>query len=366
MDAYNPFLRGSHPVGTRSYEWTDASRNRTLPVDVWYPATEQHLGEDLSDETRDRYEVMPGMPEVTQDAVKDANAAEGPFPLIIFSHGFGGEKRQSTFFCTHLASHGFVVAAMDHVGNTTADMLASAGAPEDPKAMSTFIVDRPLDASFVIDRMLSGDAGVSVDAGRIGMSGHSFGGWTTLMTLARDDRVRAALPLAPAGGVSQDGEGNPVSTPLADALKLDWPRLVPTLYLVADLDSVLPLSSMQDLHNQTKNHRSVVLLNADHFHFCDRVEESHDGFKMMMGMMAAAAQGEEAESMTQMVELMKPSSELCPGEDAYAFVCGLGLAHFDTHLRQIPGAKKMINGDLVALLAERDINVAELVAIKTS
>ena len=68
MDAYNPFLRGSHPVGTRSYEWTDASRNRTLPVDVWYPATEQHLGEDLSDETRDRYEVMPGMPEVQPPA----------------------------------------------------------------------------------------------------------------------------------------------------------------------------------------------------------------------------------------------------------------------------------------------------------
>jgi dienelactone hydrolase len=369
MNAYNPFLRGSQPVGTRSYEWTDAGRHRTLPVDVWYPATEQHAGEDLTDATRDHYEVMPGLPEVTQDAVRDANAAEGPFPLIVFSHGFGGEKRQSTFFCTHLASHGFVVAAMDHVGNTTADMLASAGEPEDPNAMGTFIHDRPLDASFVIDRMQSGDAGVSVDAGRIGMSGHSFGGWTTLMTVAGDDRIRAALPLAPAGGVSQDDQGNPVRTPLSDAMQLDWPRVVPTLYLVADLDSILPLSSMQDLHNQTESARSIVLRNADHFHFADRVEESHDGFKMMAEMMAAAAEGIDSDSMNQMsaaVELMKPSSELCPGEDAYAFVCGLGLAHFDTHLRQIPGAKKMINGDLVALLAERDINVAELVAIKTS
>ncbi len=141
MTEYNPFRRGSHPVGTKSYEWTDADRNRTLPVDVWYPATEQHQGEDLADATRDHYQVIPGMPEVTQDAVRDAIAEAGPFPLIVFSHGFGGDKRQSTFFCTHLASHGFAVAAMDHVGNTTADMLASAGAPEDPDAMSTFIED---------------------------------------------------------------------------------------------------------------------------------------------------------------------------------------------------------------------------------
>ncbi len=189
------------------------------------------------------------------------------------------------------------------------------------------------------------------------------------MTVGRDERVGAALPMAPAGGISVDDEGNPVSSPLSDALNLDWPRVVPTLYLVAELDSVLPLSSMQDLHNQTNNPRTVVLLNADHFHFADRVEESHDGFKMMAQVMAAAAEGEDSESMTQMsaaVELMKPSSELCPGEDAYAFVCGLGLAHFDVHLRQDPGAKQMMNGDLVALLAERDIKVAELVATKTS
>lgn len=369
MTDYNPFLRGIYPVGTRSFEWTDASRNRTLPVDVWYPATAQHLGEDLADATRDHYEVMPGMPEVTQDAVRDANAEIGPFPLIVFSHGFGGDKRQSTFFCTHLASHGFVVAAMDHVGNTTADMLASAAAPEDPNEMSTFIEDRPFDASFVVDRMLAGDGGVSVDAGRIGMSGHSFGGWTTLMTVGRDERVGAALPLAPAGGISRDNKGNPVSSPLSDALNLDWPRAVPTLYLVADLDSVLPLSSMQDLNDQTENARSVVLVNADHFHFADRVEESHDGFKMMAEVMAASAEGKDSDSITQMsaaVALMKPSSELCPGEDAYAFVCGLGLAHFDAHLRQDPGAKPMITGDLVALLAERNIKVAELVATKTN
>jgi hypothetical protein len=35
----------------------------------------------------------------------------------VFSHGYGAHRRQSTFFCTHLLSHGYVVA-MDHTGNT--------------------------------------------------------------------------------------------------------------------------------------------------------------------------------------------------------------------------------------------------------
>jgi predicted dienelactone hydrolase len=121
---YNPFQRGTHTVGTRSFDWTDDQRARTLPVDIWYPTTLGFSGQDLTEATQDHYSVMPGMPEVTQTAVRDADAEQGSWPLIIFSHGFGGERRQSTFLYTHLASHGFVVAAMDHVGNTTMDMLA--------------------------------------------------------------------------------------------------------------------------------------------------------------------------------------------------------------------------------------------------
>ena len=86
MSDYDPFERGPHAVGTRSHEWKDADRDRTLPVDVWYPAAPEHRGQDLDDATRDRYKAMPMAPEVSQDAVRDATAQAGLFSLVVFAH----------------------------------------------------------------------------------------------------------------------------------------------------------------------------------------------------------------------------------------------------------------------------------------
>ena len=352
MTDYDPFERGPQPVGTRSFTWRDGARERSLPVDVWYPATDQYQGQDLDDATKDRFKTLPDSPEVTQDAVKDAEAASGSFPMVIFSHGFAGERRQSTHLCTHLASHGFVVAGMDHVGNTTADMLAAAGTPPDPDLIRTFMADRPADASFVIDRMLAGDSGLTVDPERIGISGHSFGGWTSLMTTASDARIRAVLPLAPAGGRSAiKTEG--IEVDLAGEINMDWKRSVPVLYLLAEFDSLLPLDGMRELFDRTGEPRSaVVLLNSDHFHFCDRVAEVHDLFKTMGEMLM-----DKAGDASAVLENMKPSAELCPGDHAYALTCGLGLAHFDAHLRDNADAAAVVDGDLTELMASRGIAV---------
>ena len=48
--------------------------------------------------------------------------------------------------------------------------------------------------------MLAGASDLDIDEDRIGMSGHSFGGWTTLKTVEKDTRIKAIVPLAPAGG----------------------------------------------------------------------------------------------------------------------------------------------------------------------
>src|SRR5581483_3209459 len=63
---------------------------------------------------------------------------------------------------------------------------------------------RPGDVSFMIDRVLddAGELAANIDPERIGMMGHSFGGWTTLAVTGRDPRIRAALPLDPAGGTN--------------------------------------------------------------------------------------------------------------------------------------------------------------------
>ncbi|MBT3867883.1 MAG: hypothetical protein HOF19_08210, partial [Gammaproteobacteria bacterium] len=174
MSEYNPYTRGPYPVGTRQFNWTDTERNHSLPVDVWYPATKAYEGKDLDPATQDRYEMVPGMGEAVQQAVKDAEAESGQRALVVFSHGFGGERRQSTFLCCHLASHGYVVAAMDHVGNTTANMISGEGAAGDPEVIERFVQSRPCDVSFVIDQMLAGESGLEIIPEQIGMSGHSF------------------------------------------------------------------------------------------------------------------------------------------------------------------------------------------------
>ena len=122
--------------------------------------------------------------------IGDAEMAAGRFPVVLFSHGFGGHRRQSTFLCTHLASHGYVVVAMDHTGNTVIDMaqmtlqvMMGEPMPEPGPMIAELITARPLDAIFVLDSLFAGKLGIdpaSLDADRVGMAGHSFGGWTTL------------------------------------------------------------------------------------------------------------------------------------------------------------------------------------------
>jgi dienelactone hydrolase len=359
MSVYDPFLRGDDPVGVRTFEVTDASRERTLPVEFWYPAADAHRGQDLDPETQDRFQPMPIAPETSQAAVRDAAPRDGCFPLVLFSHGYGGERRQTTHFCTHLASHGFAVASPDHVGNTMLDtfqqaMEGGANLSDSLETIQRFIRDRPLDASFVLDRVVAGDGPVQVDSDRIGMTGHSFGGWTTLQTTGRDPRIRAALPLAPAGGSAPFSEGDTGSNPLRDQLDLGWSRKVPTLYLVAEFDTLLPLDGMRELIDRTPQPcRAVVLLNSDHFHFCDGVEQTHDLFKTMGPMIAASSP--DPEGTRALFQSMKASAELCPGEHAYAVIQGLGLAHMDANLRGNESAAKLLAGDLAALLATRCI-----------
>jgi dienelactone hydrolase len=350
--AYDPFARGPYAVGVRTFQWTDAARDqRVLPVEVWYPATDAHRGADVAVATRDQYELIPGFPPGWQEAVRDAAARGDRAPLVIFSHGFGGHRRQSTFLCTHLASHGYVVASMDHTGNTIVETMQAILAkqmgepqPDIDVLVPPLMAARPPDASFVIDRLVAGVDGVpAVDAARIGMTGHSFGGWTTLMTVGRDARIRAALPLAPAGGWS------PLPTePLSAALDFAWERDVPTLYLVADRDTLLPLRGMHELHGRTRgSKRMVVLENADHMHFCDRIEEIHELFRMMPPPV-----------FDSLVQDILPIAQLCAPDSAYDFTRGLGLAHMDAHVRGVEAAAAFLAGDLAATLAARNVRAA--------
>ena len=114
MGEYDPFVRGRFSVGVRTIQALDAVRNRLFPCEVWYPAAAEHAGQDTGLATQDVFTEPPGDTPRRQMAVRDAAARPGSYPLIIFSHSSGGRRRQSTFLCTHLSSHGYIVAALDH------------------------------------------------------------------------------------------------------------------------------------------------------------------------------------------------------------------------------------------------------------
>ena len=349
--AYDPFARGPHPVGVRTLSLSDAARgNRSLPAEVWYPAADAHAGRDHDPATPDAFELIPGFPTLSQDAVRDATPRAGRHPVVLFSHGYGGHRRQSTFLCTHLASHGYVVGSVDHTGNTMLDVMrqiiqAQSGGELPPFAEQArgLARQRQPDMSFLLDTLRDGEFGALADAERVGATGHSFGGWTTIVTTAHDRRIRAAVPLAPAGGWN----------PLSDEFTVPdddfaWGRDVPTLYIVADRDTILPLRGTRELFERTRSpKRMIVLRNADHMHFCDRVEEIHEIFRTM--------------PMDRIFEPIRhqipPITELCPGVHALDAIRGLALAHFDAHLKGSGAAAAVVRGDVAARLAARGITV---------
>ncbi len=106
---------GDWSVGVRTAEVTGA-RGRKLPVEIWYPVDPENTG----DAQAATY-PFPGLSVASETGLADAPVAPGPFPLVVYSHGNGGLNYVSAFLTEHLASHGFIVAAPNHTGNTAID-----------------------------------------------------------------------------------------------------------------------------------------------------------------------------------------------------------------------------------------------------
>jgi len=109
-------------------------------------------------------------------------------PLVVISHGHGGSYLSHHDLAEALADAGFVVAAVDHPGDTFSDMSRAA-------ALSEF-VERPVDIKRLIDYMLSSapDA-AKIDPRRIGFFGFSRGGYTgVVLAGGNPDFLNATVP----------------------------------------------------------------------------------------------------------------------------------------------------------------------------
>jgi predicted dienelactone hydrolase len=200
---------GSYEVGVQTIMVPDSTGGgRDLTVDVWFP-----LSQDIDgDFPPQQYTLLPGTYYESPSAVAataESIATDGPFPLVIYSHGSGGLRFIHSNYTEALASHGYIVAAADHIGNTAVDRLADS---ETPGAVTAF--NRPNDVTRVIDAFLDPENVETVgfvanlNPSQIAVTGHSFGGFTAYAMASgfenengefvADERVGAIIALAPA------------------------------------------------------------------------------------------------------------------------------------------------------------------------
>jgi predicted dienelactone hydrolase len=200
---------GPYDVGVQTIT-INADSERPLTLDVWFPV------DDAGDAPPHEYSFLPELVDVSDNAVSidpAAISADGPFPLVVYSHGSGGLRYIASDYTETIASYGYVVVAADHTGNTALDQLLCSRSDGTTNAFN-----RPNDIRAIIDTMTDPDSAdtagfaTSVDPENIALTGHSLGGFTTyaavtgfeneLGSVPADGRIDAIIPLAPAiGGV---------------------------------------------------------------------------------------------------------------------------------------------------------------------
>ena len=184
-------------VGSKQLIIEDKIKNISFPVLVQYPTLESSRPISFGPYTMN---VSP-----------DAKIIERQFPLIIISHGNGGSHLLYRTISTHLAKNGYIVAMLEHYGNNR----------NNNKLENTTenLVIRPRHVSLTIDFLLS-DKWFSNNIAqyKIGVIGHSMGGYTALalaggiprtkeglvIKVASDSRIKAIVLLAPGTGWFMD------------------------------------------------------------------------------------------------------------------------------------------------------------------
>ena len=222
VDTELPAPSGSYAIGTIAYEWTDASRplgasphagdRRRLPAQLWYPAEPDAaatpapyapLSTDGNDVVTHARLWLPFAPEVRSA------------PLVLIVPGRGTARYAYTTIAESLASHGYVVAAVDLPQLGRASFADGAAIPPNRafRPSSELMrgpyeeVDRFFepatalglrDLTFVLDRIgelaqedPNGRFTGRIDMDRVGVFGHSLGGRVAGALAAADDRLRA-------------------------------------------------------------------------------------------------------------------------------------------------------------------------------
>jgi dienelactone hydrolase len=224
-----PEPTGPCPVGIASLHLTDTSRPdpwaagvsaRELMVSLWYPAVPSDgrparymtpAESELQLTSRGITGVPPDVLSTTRtNAVADARPAghQRSLPLVVLSPGFTAPRSAPTALAEDLASHGYVVAGIDHTYESFATAfpdgrvttcLARQARRRGPGFFEKVVAGRAADVCFVLGEVtgahLSWLGAGLIDPSRIAMAGHSIGGATALSAMLADSRIRAGIDM---------------------------------------------------------------------------------------------------------------------------------------------------------------------------
>lgn len=160
-----PYKRdaGSYAVAPFSAEWVDLQRKRRIGVMVFRPEL------------------------------------RGPAPLIVFSSGLGRGPGNYDDLAQHWASHGYVVALVNHPGSDWNALLGKRPfvryhqVAQDEAEWG----HRVNDVAFVLDELMGSEISGSIDFERLAVAGHSYGAHTCLELLGARLELEAAPPQRP-------------------------------------------------------------------------------------------------------------------------------------------------------------------------
>ncbi len=261
-----PAPTGSYPVGMRIMQVKAGGRD--VVVQVWYPAAASHkpfAAYRRREETTRQSSYQDVLP---TNSRLEAPVADGSFPVLLFSPAWGGRRTQNTYLTEDLASHGYVVAAMDHPGNSGPtvyrDGHVDQPATGDAMDFGTLSLDEiNAEGAKEVERETADEIGVldalegmnqdrkspfyqRLDTTRVGALGHSFGGAVGAEAAIEDGRIKAALDLDGSlfGRMQREGLPKPFmfieqDLPVyADLAKRSVPDLINDALNASDLEAM--------------------------------------------------------------------------------------------------------------------------------
>lgn len=251
--------RGPHGVGSTTL---DLAGRRVV---VWYPA-EAGAGNGATASTFDIASLLSpelqaqipadfrvGYPVAAEEGAAPATE-DGPYPIVLFSHGFAGFPEQSVDLTTSLASWGFVVAAPDHVERSLSGLLGTAAQgvtpSTDPEVLAATL-DLVVASAEADDTVLTG----LVDPEQVAVVGHSAGASAAYALAAADPRIDAFASLS----LGRGGDDAIGAAPT-----------VPGLVMLGDADGIIDPGTTREVFATLATPRLLLELpGAGHLVFSD-------------------------------------------------------------------------------------------------